>query len=160
MKVKRIIIHCSDSLWGDVPTIRDWHVNGNGWRDIGYNAVIYNGFQKNSKEYTPAADGLLVEGRALDFSVNIDMDEVAAHARGFNRDSIGVCVIGKDTFTDKQKETLILFCKMWKRIVPDIEIVGHYEVTNSGKTCPNMYMDNVRRVVAESSIIMPAKYGF
>ena len=42
-KIERIIIHCSATREGQdvkTETIKDWHVNGNGWSDIGYHFVI------------------------------------------------------------------------------------------------------------------------
>ncbi len=42
--INKIIIHCSATPEGrnfTVDEIRDWHVNGNGWSDIGYHYVIY-----------------------------------------------------------------------------------------------------------------------
>ena len=41
--IDKIIIHCSATLEGrDVKTseIKRWHVEDNGWRDIGYHFVI------------------------------------------------------------------------------------------------------------------------
>ena len=43
-KIDEIIIHCAATPEGKnftVAQIRDWHVNGNGWKDIGYHYVIY-----------------------------------------------------------------------------------------------------------------------
>ena len=42
-KIDKIIIHCSATPGlknFDVKDIRDWHVNGNGWSDVGYHYVI------------------------------------------------------------------------------------------------------------------------
>lgn len=42
-KTDYIVVHCAatkPSMDIGADTIRDWHVNGNGWRDIGYHLVI------------------------------------------------------------------------------------------------------------------------
>ena len=57
----------------DAETIRDWHVNGNGWSDIGYHYVIKR-------------NGLVEAGRPVSIS--------GAHAKGHNADSIGICLVG------------------------------------------------------------------
>jgi N-acetylmuramoyl-L-alanine amidase len=149
-EIERIIVHCSQSQFGDVPTIRDWHVNGNGWRDIGYNLVILNGHPKNSTEFISDLDGRIEEGRALDFSAYIESDEKAAHTLGYNHNSIGTCLIGDSKFTIQQFKSLFYSCKTISRIAknPNMPIEGHYEMpTAKGKTCPNFDMDHFRRLL-------------
>tara|TARA_R110001606_G_scaffold347973_1_gene497428 strand:- start:7486 stop:7965 length:480 start_codon:yes stop_codon:yes gene_type:complete len=75
-KINKIIVHCSATspeMDVDVPTIRRWHVEENGWSDIGYHYVI-----------TP--DGMLHDGRPVSKS--------GAHTRGQNSNSIGICLVG------------------------------------------------------------------
>ena len=47
-KIQHIIVHHSDSKWGDGEVICRWHMNpkpkGNGWSKPGYHVVILNGF--------------------------------------------------------------------------------------------------------------------
>lgn len=64
-----------------VRAIYEYHVNTNGWDDIGYNALI--------DQY-----GQIFEGRYG----GLDRPVVGAHAQGFNTGSAGVAIIG--TFTD------------------------------------------------------------
>lgn len=76
-KINEIIIHCSATPEGrnfTVQQIRDWHVKGNGWRDIGYHYVIY-------------LDGSVHRGRPE--------NRVGAHCTGHNANSMGVCYIGE-----------------------------------------------------------------
>ena len=51
-KIDKIIIHCAATPEGKhftVEQIRQWHVKGNGWSDIGYHFVIYlDGYNANS----------------------------------------------------------------------------------------------------------------
>lgn len=145
MKIEALVIHCSDSDFGDIDDIRKWHVDERGWRDVGYHAVITNGKPDSSFEYFPKKDGLLQSGRALNLDDEIYGDEVAAHALGYNNKSVGVCLIGKDKFTVDQMRTLYYFVNMYKRISPNLKILGHCETERSGgKTCPNIDMDKLR----------------
>ena len=81
--VNKIIIHHSASPKDTTKEqIYDWHVNGNGWSDIGYHFVI-------------TEDGTIHEGRHINTS--------GAHCRGHNANSIGVCVTG-NTNNEKPKK--------------------------------------------------------
>jgi hypothetical protein len=146
---KGIIFHCSESKFGDVDTIRSWHVNGNGWRDIGYNAVILNGYSKNIRDYDKEKDGIIEVGRGLDLDKYVDSGEVGAHTKGFNSEYIGICLIGMGmkTFTLPQIKTALNFVKFFRSVNPKLDVKGHYEMPdNGGKTCPNMDMDLFRIV--------------
>lgn len=122
--IAQLIIHCSATKEGkdfDVETIRDWHVNGNGWSDIGYHYVI-------------KLDGTIQEGRKE--------NRIGAHAKGNNRHSIGICYIGgldsdlepKDTRTEKQKESLLKLLNELKGKYPNSTVYGHNDF--SSKACP------------------------
>lgn len=122
---KGIIIHCSDSPNDRAVTakeIHQWHKE-RGFDGIGYHYVIRR-------------DGGLEHGRPEYWT--------GAHAKGYN-DHIGVCLVGRDEFTDAQWKTL-------KMLLANLsieygfkkeDIRGHYEV-NPGKTCPNF---DVRKFV-------------
>lgn len=123
-----IIIHCAATkpdMDIDAKEIDKWH-RQRGWRKIGYHYVIKR-------------DGTLETGREL--------DEVGAHCKGYNHNSVGVCLVGgidndgkPDTnFTDKQWESLAQLMWELKIPYPDAEIVGHNEF--SSKACPTF---NVR----------------
>jgi len=129
--IERIILHCSYTRPSQdigAETIREWHVEGNGWRDIGYHYVIRR-------------DGTVETGRPL--------DEPGAHAAGHNEDSVGVCLIGgrveekdepESNFTAAQlaaAERLIL--QLRAAALPGesepIEVIGHRDVDPS-RRCP------------------------
>lgn len=121
--INKIIIHCSATIEGQsitANTIDQWHKK-RGWRGIGYHYVI-------------GLDGLIEYGRMV--------DEIGAHVKGLNADSIGICYIGglnankepKDTRTIEQKESLLDLLKTLKRLHPDATIHGHREFAN--KACP------------------------
>ena len=119
-KIKKIIVHCSDSdvsSHDNIATIRKWHVEENGWRDVGYHYY----YDKN---------GLRWKGR--------DETQVGSHVRGHNRDSIGLCVGGKYQFTNiqfkKLKSDINDLLKKYNLTWNDV--YGHRDFDKS-KTCPN-----------------------
>jgi len=126
-KIDKIIIHCSGTPElkdFDVEDIRDWHVNGNSWSDVGYHFII-------------KLDGTIQDGRPI--------KNIGAHVKGKNRSSIGVCYIGgmnrdmtnwKDTRTEKQKESLLELINDLKERFPNTLVYGHKDFTNK-KLCPS-----------------------
>jgi hypothetical protein len=148
-KWKRIVIHCTDSRYGNANIIRDWHVNGNGWSDIGYHYVILNGdiFQDF---YLDSSDGSLEIGRPIDGDEIAEKIETGAHAYGYNSDSIGICLVGKEEFTYKQISKLIdVVSQLMARFKIDIDnVVGHYEL-DPKKTCPNFDMSAMRSIISK-----------
>ncbi len=92
--VTTIIVHHSESVHGDVAAIDQWH-RERGWDGVGYHYVITNGVTHSG---VPCYDGEIQVGR--------DEERVGAHARGRNRGSIGVCLIGTDAFTPAQVRSL------------------------------------------------------
>ena len=168
-KIENIIIHCSDSpsgrtlftgKFGDahfvtpVQEIDRWHAargfkRMQQWREkqnpeltsIGYHFVIYT-------------RGAVATGRHV--------DEIGAHAHGYNAASLGVCMVGCDKFTRAQWDALRdWLCGMAKELerqrrfpsvtrfanpTPSeaiaifmqlgVRVVGHREL-NPEKTCPN-----------------------
>lgn len=131
--IESIIIHCSytyPDMDIGVPEIRDWHVNGNGWSDIGYNYVIRR-------------DGQIEPGRDRDGDGDV-IEEVGAHTKGFNANSIGVCLIGGKhssnvpifNFTRAQMNSLdALVMELWEDIPTIRSIRGHNDFTDA-KLCP------------------------
>ncbi len=137
-EIKEIIIHCSDSLFGSMELINQWHKE-RGWDGIGYHYVIGNAYPESvnfkSKEPMFAHDGFLEAGRPI--------VEIGAHCRGYNKNSIGICLIGKRNFTWAQFSVLKKLIKDLKLAHNNPEIIGHYELY-PGKTCPNINMVYLR----------------
>lgn len=139
-KPTKIIIHCADTTNGrhfGVEDIDAWHYKERGFKrseeartkgrpnlmGIGYHYVIY-------------IDGSIHQGR--------NEDEQGAHCQGENDKSIGVCLIGRNKFTQAQWDTLKAFC-----ITKGLPCFGHFEFDSAkaqGKTCPNF---NVQLWVAQ-----------
>jgi len=120
-RISEIIVHCSDSPHGrgdDVETIRRWHKE-RGFDDVGYHYVI-------------TELGETQEGRPL--------AQVGAHCEGHNADSVGICLIGKNSFTQVQFAALRgLVAKLKERFEID-RVVGHNRY-NPKKTCPNFNVE-------------------
>ena len=126
-KINKIIVHCSATPEGKdikTETIKDWHVNGNHWKDIGYHYVI-------------ELDGSIHKGR--------DESVIGAHCSGQNTDSIGVCYVGgidksgkaKDTRTTAQKAALLKLLKELRAKYPKAIIQGHRDFPGVAKACPS-----------------------
>lgn len=124
--IDQLIIHCAATPPGmdiGVEEIRKWHVDGNGWKDIGYHNVI-------------RLNGALENGRPL--------DQVGAHCAGQNTGSIGVCMVGgvdakgkpSANFTEAQWAALRRYVMVFKAEYPEATIHGHNEY-DKGKACPS-----------------------
>lgn len=123
--INEIIIHCTGTVPSNsttVEAVRNYHVNHNGWKDIGYHYLIY-------------LDGSIHQGRPIDQS--------GAHTKNHNSTTIGVCYVGgldankkpKDTRTPQQVEALHKLVEALKVCFPTIKKVsGHYMYDN--KACP------------------------
>ena len=123
-ETKLIIIHCAATPPNmDIgrKEINEWHVN-KGWSGIGYHFVI----RRNGKVET---------GRAV--------EEIGAHAEGYNSVSVGVCLVGgvndkkipEANFTPAQWDALTDLLKKLKEKYPKAKIIGHNEVAK--KACPS-----------------------
>ena len=123
-KIDKIIIHCSATKEGvdfHVKDIDRWHKQ-KGYKCVGYHYVI-------------TLDGAIEKGR--------NEDEIGAHCKGYNANSIGICYIGgldkegnaKDTRTVQQRAALYLLLNQLKEKYPNATIHGHNEFAN--KACPS-----------------------
>ena len=145
-EINEIIIHCSDSHWGNAVEIDEWHKE-RGWSGIGYHYVIGNAYplfeDYNDKEPNFSHDGNLEEGRPI--------DEIGAHCRGQNKHSVGICLIGKRSFTKAQFYTLSKLIRLLKKTRPGLTIWGHYEFFE-GKTCPNINMTHLQNEIENDKL--------
>lgn len=140
-EIKKIIIHCSDSEFGDLALINKWHQE-RGFDSCGYHYVIGNGFIDLESFYEQDFDGLVEPGRPL--------ETVGAHTKGENHDSIGICLIGRRLFSANQLLHAlpdVLISLMIRFNLPIKNIYGHSDFNNS-KTCPNFDVELIRRIVA------------
>ena len=152
-EIKKIIVHCSDSEFGDAKEIDNWH-RERGFECIGYHLVLLNGLRKAHGEYSTEDDGLIEHGRPLSM--------IGAHCEGHNSDSIGICLIGVKDFTKTQKVKLYSTLKalMQEYTLCPANVYGHYEMdTAHGKTCPNTDMDIIRAGLLPQGHPISEKYA-
>ena len=124
-KKTMIVIHCTDtprSMDVTVDMITQWH-KARGFSTIGYAYFINR-------------HGDIFKCRDLDGDGDVD-DEVGAHAYGFNRESIGVCLEGRGQYTDAQWGSLrhVLTELIGKHGIKLDRIKGHNEL-DPKKECP------------------------
>ena len=136
--LRQIILHQTGTATGTLESIRRYHTEVLGWRDIGYNYLL-------------TRDAKVHKGRPN--------SEAGAHCQGDNADSIGICCVGEgDAFPlDTGYMTLGMFVELLKLIrtlrqaYPTItEISGHREKPSGnaqGKTCPGFDAQIIRRLV-------------
>lgn len=113
--MKEIIIHCAATPTGKDFTAKDihgWHLQ-NGWDGIGYHYVI-------------RIDGTVESGRPEFWT--------GSHAKGYNTGSIGICMIGTDSFSDTQWYSLKRLVAQMITKYQDAKVIGHNEI--SSKECP------------------------
>ena len=115
--INRIIIHHTATpahMNIGVREIRHWHVEDNGWSDIGYHFVIRR-------------DGVAEAGRPIKIP--------GAHAKGHNADSIGIALVGTGPDVTRHQwrslnEKVILLMAQYGN--PDV--IGHRDIANT--QCP------------------------
>lgn len=146
-KINKIIVHCTATHEGQNVTAKQvdtWHKK-RGWSGIGYHYLI-------------GLDGTIEEGRPL--------EQVGAHTKGHNRNSIGVCYVGgldkegspKDTRTEQQQDAMLNLIMDLKERFPGASVHGHREF--SAKACPCFdakeeykNVGNVRKSLAQSTTV-------
>lgn len=58
-----------------------------------------------------------------------DEDEVGAHVQGFNANSLGICMVGTDAFTEAQWGTLEHLVDSLRKRYPAARVVGHRDMS-------------------------------
>lgn len=126
-KTDAIIVHCSatpPSMDVGVDEIARWH-RRRGFLAIGYHRVIRR-------------DGVVEPGRPV--------DAIGAHARGWNRRSIGICLVGgvaektgapSMNFTDAQLAALEREIAALVAEHPRAALLGHRDLPGVAKDCPS-----------------------
>ena len=126
-KTEMIVVHCAatkPSMDIGYKEIRKWHVEDNGWDDVGYHYIIKR-------------NGTVEVARAEAFQ--------GAHAPAVNSKSIAICLVGgmaedgdaENNFTLEQFLSLKDLIKKIKMTNPNIvEVVGHCDVQDNKPNCP------------------------
>ena len=137
-----VVVHCSATqprMDIGVKEIDFWH-RERGWFSCGYHYIIRR-------------DGTLEKGRPD--------DRPGAHARGYNKDSLGICLVGgiddrgraEDNFTvaqyNKLYELLLNLVGMYKIHT----VIGHGDLPHVNKACPSFdvqeFLSRFPRLVAD-----------
>ena len=117
-KITYLVVHCADTPdEADLQAadIHKMHL-GFGWDGAGYHHIIRK-------------DGEIEPGRPRYWQ--------GAHVYGQNENSLGICLIGRSQFTPAQKNSLSRLLHQLKCQYPAAEIVGHRDIQDTHKTCPN-----------------------
>lgn len=140
--VRELVVHHSKTPDGrrlDTTAIRRYHVQHNGWDDIGYHYLV------ERDEYGAIQ---VIHGRPE--------DRTGAHCRGHNQHTIGVCFVGDfdvTTPTDELLETaaMHLWPVMRRHGLTASDLVGDRD-HHPAKTCPGSKfdLDRLRAVVNEA----------
>ena len=135
-ETKYIIIHCSATRPSQdigFEEINRWH-RAKGWLMCGYHFIIKR-------------NGTIEDGRLT--------DEVGAHCRGRNHDSIGVCLVGgvkeedikawEDNFEGPQWSSLKTLITELHNKYPHAEICGHNKFSDT-KQCPSFDVEDWKKI--------------
>lgn len=125
MAMKMIAIHCSAT-----PPNRDI---GAAEIDVMHKQ---RGFERIGYNYVIRRDGRLEIGRVE--------GETLAHAQGYNKDAIAICLVGgvnehnapKANFTDAQMRTLRTAVDFLRIKYPQADLIGHRDLPGVLKDCP------------------------
>ena len=123
-----IVLHCSDSTFGNAAMIDTWHAQ-RGFKNsagihIGYHYVILNGQLTSTKRHG-AFDGSIETGRALDDDDLFEWDETAAATLGKNN-CVQICLIGlSGKFTSAQILALMKLLSMLRSQYHEITVTQH-----------------------------------
>ena len=122
-KIEGIVVHHSASSTDTtVKQIHRWHTIERGWSDIGYHFVI-------------TADGTINECRPL--------EQVGAHAKNFNKHSIGICVTGNTNEQPPNNAQLTSLYDLLEALRYDFGLVHDdvYTHREKGQTeCPGLML--------------------
>lgn len=128
-----IVIHHSATSTGGAAAFHKYHVQQNGWDELGYHFVIGNG--------TSTADGLVEVGSRW------HKQKHGAHCKTpnnyYNDHGIGICLVGdftKSRPTRKQLESLTQLVRFLSREcrIPPARIITHRDVNNK-TLCPGSH---------------------
>jgi len=120
--MREVILHHSltkDGSVVDYTAIRNYHINTNGWRDIGYHYLL---------EKMPDGKPTILKGRME--------NETGAHTLGHN-EAIGICIVGNYDITELPDDLYMLLVDLLDELNKNhngIYVMGHNEY--SDKSCP------------------------
>lgn len=129
-----VVIHHSASPRSiKATTVKQWHKD-RGFADVGYHGLIEE-------------SGLYIPGRSI--------DKMGAHAKGANRNSLGLCIIGDNTkepqsWNTDQLITAEVIIEAWLMMFPKAKMAGHRDVGSTKTLCPGL---DIRKVFPQFPVI-------
>lgn len=130
MNINRIVIHCAATGNGRIlanerqsaaQRIDDWH-KGRGFRRSAAAKAAFNEHLNHiGYHFVIDCDGTLGSGRAV--------GEIGAHVAGYNKGSIGICLVGTERFTKSQWLSLRELVAALSAKYPAAEICGHRDLS-------------------------------
>ncbi|WP_051219473.1 N-acetylmuramoyl-L-alanine amidase [Oceanobacter kriegii] len=135
-QINTIVIHCADTPNGRANTIEDidlWHRQRGFRRDLSIAPSYQPNLTAVGYHYVIEVDGTVRCGRPV--------LETGAHVSGHNHNTIGICLIGRDQYTNEQwiaLESLVRALQMPSLVAQGLSIQhikGHREY-NKAKSCP------------------------
>lgn len=128
--IDKIILHCTATPEGRKTTLEEvtlWHRKRK-FTTIGYHYLIH-------------LNGEVSRGRPE--------EQMGAHCKGYNRNSIGIAYVGgvdsnfkpKDTRTHEQKHALRMLVESLQDKYPGATLHGHYEFAS--KACPSFKIEDL-----------------
>ena len=153
--INLIVLHCSASPNGRRTTVEDidaWHAARGFCRDREWRARQNPGLAAIGYHYVIYTTGTVATGRHV--------EEVGAHAQGFNRRSLGICMVGTDRFSAAQWDSLAQLVTaevarvtgrpnpcdrrgglrregvVAAAVVAYLRVVGHRDLPDVHKACP------------------------
>ena len=131
-----IVIHHSlteDGSPKNWDAIRKFHIEERGWNDIGYNLGMENVNGKIT----------LLEGRPI--------GSEGAHARGFNKNSVGICIVGNYDMDPPSEDRLFCLGSVCRDLQREFgirkeNVIGHRDTfilrgVPVEKSCPGKQFD-------------------
>jgi hypothetical protein len=121
-EINHIVIHHSASpLATTAQDIEQWHL-AKGWNGAGYHLICEK-------------SGELVLGRPIGV--------IGAHARPWNRNSIGICLVGDNTkpeesWREAQIKSLEEILRTLLILFPLAEVLGHRDLPRVATECPGL----------------------
>ena len=147
----KVIIHCSDSEFGNAAIINEWHRQRGFYSveqniSIGYHLVILNG-KISARCYNPRFDGRIETGRGFDEDNHIERWEHGAHTKGQNYSSLGICLIGKSgDFTNAQIRGLSKELRELRIQFGQLDIGQHSDYSKSKPFCAGFTEKQMREL--------------
>ena len=121
--LNRIVLHHSASDNPDhdnLATIREWH--------------LARGFDMEGYHYFIRKNGIVEIGRPVVME--------GAHCYGHNKNSIGICMSGKDEFSKEQFTTCAKICINLMHAFPNLTMFLHKEL--AATECPNFTINDIQ----------------